>query len=355
MTSKTALTNVRVFDGNELTEPRTVVIDGSTIGTDTTGAELLDAEGAVLVPGFIDGHVHLHGRENLQQLSAHGVTTALDMAIWPAERLAALRGIHGLTDIRSAGLPAIGEGGVHAKMFGLPEEAIMRTVDEARRFVAARLAQGVDYIKLIAEAPGEGGPNQDVLNEIVKLAHENGLKAVTHVTSLGAVEMALLSGTDIITHVPVEAPFDEDLAMRVASAGCVAIPTLTMMDGVQRIRGNPDGFAANCIPGVTALHAAGVTIVAGTDAHAQEGVPNPVAHGESLTQELEHLVSAGLSTVEALRAATSNPAEVFGLTDRGRIEPGMRADLVLLDGDPLEDITATRRIRAVWCAGIRRS
>ena len=81
--------------------------------------------------------------------------------------------------------------------------------------------------------------------------------------------------------------------------------------------------------------------------------PAQVPHGESLHAELALLVDAGLTPVDALRAATVLPAEVFGLPDRGVIEPGRRADLLLLDADPLLDITATTAIEAVWVAGIR--
>lgn len=69
-------------------------------------------------------------------------------------------------------------------------------------------------------------------------------------------------------------------------------------------------------------------------------------------RELELLVAAGLTPQAALQAATSTPARVFGLTDRGVITPGLRADLLLVDGDPLADITRTRHIRGVWRGGV---
>jgi imidazolonepropionase-like amidohydrolase len=75
------------------------------------------------------------------------------------------------------------------------------------------------------------------------------------------------------------------------------------------------------------------------------------AHGISLHGELQLLVRAGLSPVQALRAATSVPARRFGLSDRGRIGPGLPADLVLIDGDPAGDITATLSISKVWRRG----
>jgi imidazolonepropionase-like amidohydrolase len=87
-------------------------------------------------------------------------------------------------------------------------------------------------------------------------------------------------------------------------------------------------------------------LLAGTDA----GTPG-IAHGASLHQELTNLVDAGLHPVEALHAATAATARRFSLTDRGRIAPGLCADLLLVDGDPTTDITATRAIAGVWRRG----
>ncbi len=72
-----------------------------------------------------------------------------------------------------------------------------------------------------------------------------------------------------------------------------------------------------------------------------------------MSDELRLLVEAGLTPVEALRSATVVPAEFFGFTDRGVIEAGRRADLLLTDGDPTQDIAATRAIRGVWAAGVK--
>jgi hypothetical protein len=102
----------------------------------------------------------------------------------------------------------------------------------------------------------------------------------------------------------------------------------------------------NAFASVRALHAAGVTVLAGTDA----GNPG-TAHGASLHGELELLVHAGLSPAEALAAATALPAQRFGMTDRGRIAVGLRADFMLVDGDPLTDITRTRSIVGAWKNG----
>jgi imidazolonepropionase-like amidohydrolase len=94
---------------------------------------------------------------------------------------------------------------------------------------------------------------------------------------------------------------------------------------------------------VAALREAGVRLLAGTD--------SPI-HGAFIHRDLEMLTLAGLSPRQALIAGTSAAADAFGLSDRGRIAPGLRADLLLVDGNPLQDIKATRRIRHIWKTGV---
>ncbi|MGX6603468.1 amidohydrolase family protein [Micromonosporaceae bacterium Da 78-11] len=353
MSERTAIINARIFDGDRLTAPGTVVVeDGLIGGGDPAGARVVDAAGATLLPGLIDAHLHLDDRDTLERLTAHGVTTGLDMATWPPAKLAALRGVPGLTDIRSAGTPAIGPGGPHSRIPGMAGDAVVLTPAQADSFVAARLAEGSDYLKLVLEAPGEGGPDEDTARALVASAHSYGKKVVAHASSAGAFALALAVGVDILTHVPLGPPLDPALVARLAADGRAVVPTLTMMKGVATNFGKPEAFGGS-LRSVTALHAAGVPVLAGTDANRSPGVPARVEHGVSLHQELELLVSAGLSTVEALRAATTLPARWFGLTDRGAIAPGMRADLLLVDGDPIADITATTKIVHVWCGGVQ--
>lgn len=338
---------MRVFDGRGLTEPRTVVIDGAVIGTDETGAEVVDGAGAVLLPGLIDAHVHPEGRDALARLTAHGVTTGLVMTAAPSV-LAALRDHPGLTDLRGTGWPVIGPGGLHVRMPGMAKHAVVHDQDHARRFVAERIADGDDYLKIMLEAPGEGGPPEEVARAAVDAAHAHGLTVVAHATAPGAYALALDLGVDVLTHLPLAVPVAEDHVARLVADGRVVIPTVDMMNRVAELRGVPDEAHAES---VRRLHEAGVPILAGSDANASAGVPCQPPFGESLHRELELLVDAGLTTVAALHAATSLPAKHFGLSDRGAIQPGLRADLVLVDGDPVANISATRAISRVWLAG----
>ncbi|XVU27731.1 amidohydrolase family protein [Actinoplanes sp. CA-054009] len=358
------LTDVRVFDGHRLTDPTTVVIDGTVIGTfidaasdaasngafvgaAADGAEVVDGGGATLLPGLFDAHVHLLSPADLDALARHGVTTALDMACWPAERVDSFRGR--VPDIRSAGVPAIGPGGNHARMPGMPAEAILTRPDQAGPFVARRVAEGSDYIKVVIEGDLL---DQETIDAVVAHGKANGKLTVAHASSLDAYRRAVRAGADVITHAPRDGVLDAGTVARMAEQGQIAVPTLAMMEAVingARIPGEDYGHSRDS---VAALHAAGVPIVAGTDAFSGPApIPNPVTHGPGLHHELALLVGAGLSPAEALRAATSLAARHFGLTDRGAVRPGLRADLLLIDGDPLSDITATRRIRRIWSAG----
>lgn len=354
MTTKAlALHDVRVFDGDRLSAPRTVVIDGAVIGTDASRARSIETGGATLLPGLIDAHVHLRQTDDLGELARWGVTTALDMGCWPLERVSRLRAAtSGFTDFRTAGLPAIGPGGLHARMPGMPDEAIVLTEEDARRHVAARVAEGVDYVKVVAEAPGEGGPSCAVVAAVVAAAREHGLATVVHAASVGAYAVAVESGARFVTHMPVMGRIRAGDVAVLAAGDRVVVPTAVMMAGViAGGRSGDRGTVEDALASVAAMHAAGVPILAGTDANAAPGAPGAIRHGESLHDELALLTRAGMSASEVLRAATSLPARAFGLRDRGRIEPGMRADLVLLEGDPTTDIAASRTIRAVWCAG----
>lgn len=347
--NKIALTNVRVFDGACMREPSTVVIDGNVIGEDASGATKVDGHGAFLLPGLIDAHIHLNGVKSLEELRRHGVTTGLDMACWPPARVDALRGLKGHTDIRSAGIPATAPGTTHSRIPGFSKEAMLSTAKHAAKFVADRVAEGSDYIKVIADTPG---PDQATLNAVVVAAHEHNKLVIAHASAFEPFRMAQEAKVDIVTHVPLDKPLDSDDVTRMTAEDRVVVPTLTMMEGIIN-RLHPKGRDyAHGRASVAALYHAGVPILAGTDANTTPGVPASVAHGESLHHELELLVDAGLSNLDALRAATSLPAKHFGLSDRGVIETGRRADLILIGANPLDDIRATRQILRVWCGGM---
>ena len=351
-------TDVRVFDGDRVLDGLyDVVTDGGVItAVEPAGtaaqqdARIVAGRGATLLPGLIDAHVHLRGTADLEELARWGVTTALDMGSWPASLIQQLRSAAS-TDVRSTGAGAVGPGSLQARIPGRPADSIALDPEGGRRFVATRVAEGMDYIKVIVEAPGRGGLDRPTLTAIVEAAHAAGRLVVAHASHTGAVATAQAAGADVLTHAPLNAALDQAAVTDAVGSDRTSVPTLVMMEGVAANAPVPGLDYRHARDSVAALHRAGVPIVLGTDANQAVGVPANVPYGESAHRELELLVEAGLTPVEALHAATAAAAGRFGLPDRGRIAPGLRADLLLVDGDPAADITATRAILAVRLAG----
>ncbi|KAI9737248.1 MAG: hypothetical protein M1818_005780 [Claussenomyces sp. TS43310] len=345
---KFGITNVNIFDGESF-QKGTIIIDGGKIGGDREGAEMIDGTGKFLIPGLIDAHIHLEDEGNLKQLAAFGVTTAMDMGTWPAPKVDALRGRAGLTDIRSAGRPATAPGTMHSRdLPGLGDETVSNPA-EAEAFVVNRDKEGSDFIKVLADIPG---PDQSTLNALISAAHAYGKLTVAHAAHFAPFHMALEAKADFITHAPLDQALDDAAVTRMVDDKRISIPTLTMMKGIFEKLGPPADYLQSQAS-VNALYKAGVPILAGSDANAGEGTPLKVSHGDSLHLELKLLVAAGMSPLDALRGATVLPAKYFQLEDRGSIAEGLRADLVLLSANPLEDIRATRRIERVWICGTK--
>ncbi|MFC7755409.1 amidohydrolase family protein [Tsukamurella soli] len=238
-------------------------------------------------------------------------------------------------------------------MPGFPADGIVTTPQQARAFVERRVADGADYIKIVTEAAPPAGMDQPTVNAIVAAAHEHGLLVVAHSVTTGAFRVAIEAGVDVSTHAPLDAVLDDESVARMRETGMVSTPTLTMMEGTAELFAARGLRYENARDSVTKFHEAGIRILAGTDANSAPGAPFGPEHGESLHHEFELLIQAGLSPVEVLAAATSLSADTFSLKDRGVIEPGRRADLVLVGGDPTSDVTATRNIRGVWIGGER--
>lgn len=386
-----AIRGARVFDGEHDLGVTTVVVRGGRI--DAVGTELdlppdlavVDGSGKTLLPGLIDAHVHAFAgaREDMARL---GVTSGVDLHgsehVLPALRAARESGAGTqLADIWAAGNAVTVPGG-HGTQFGVPM-ATLGPDDDVDAFIAARADAGADLIKLILEdLSAWGAPerlptlSREQVRAATTAAHARDLTVVAHVSTQAAAHAALAAGVDGLAHIFIDAPADAGLVREMRSRDAFVIPTLAvvaaMADPAQAAQLAHDPALADWLspaqhaslatrfPGVAPdpawlehalasvrrMHAAGVDILAGSDA------PNPgTAHGASLHEELALLVRAGLSPMDALRAATSVPARRLGIPERGRIAPGMRADLLLVDGNPLADITATRAIAAAWKNG----
>jgi len=385
-----AIRGARVFDGERMLAPTTVLVrDGLivAVGDDAVvpeGIEVIDGSGKTLLPGLIDAHVHAWGTAQRDALR-FGVTTGLDM-MGDRTRSAALRNQReslaatDQADLWSAGAAVTAPGG-HGTQYGM-QVPVLEPDGDARAFVDARVAEGSDYIKLIVEdmsAYGGAARLPTLTPEQVAAAIEatHGAKrlAVVHASLMASARQAVDAGADGLVHVFQDQAADAGFVQAAAQARVFVVPTLSVVamiagadagrqlasdaqlqpwlsaEQVASLQGSFGGapqprLLEHAMHSVRVLHAAGVDILAGTDA----GNPG-TTHGAGLHGELALLVQAGLTPAQALAAATSLPAQRFGLADRGRIAPGLRADLLLVEGDPTADITATRAIAGIWKNG----
>lgn len=378
--------DVRIFDGEKTLQSRDVLVQNGKIAAigelKIEGATVVDGSGRTLIPGLIDAHTHTWG-DALRTALAFGVTTELDMFTNVGflrsmkEEQAAGKANH-RADLFSAGTLVTAPGG-HGTEYGFTIPTITRP-EEAQAFVDARVAEGSDYIKIVFDDGHTYGIKfntitKETLKAVVDAAHARKKLAVVHTGDLEGARVAIEAGADALIHLFVDQQPDANFGRDAAKKKMFVIPTLTVLMSItgtgggapladdkriapyltkQEIETLKRGFTPRtkthysaAVAAIQQLRQAKVPILAGTDA----GNPG-TAHGSALHRELELLVQAGLTPAEALAAATSAPAKAFGLDDRGRIAVGKRADLVLVNGDPTRDITATRDIVGVWKGGV---
>jgi imidazolonepropionase-like amidohydrolase len=347
--AKVVIQDVTVFDGQQMQSGRTVAFEHGLIVPDATGAEtVIDAHGAFLFPGLIDCHAHVHGAEDLSIMARHGVTTCLDMGTKDLTVFESLRGGVGICDIRSPGIPAMPPGSRHTSRPGFPRRLIVAGPEDAKGFVADRISDGADYIKVMLEAKG---PDQATVNAVAAEAHARGLKIIAHATTCDSVKKAVEAQVDVVTHVPQEKPLSDEAVSKMKAAKTAAVPTLVKM--LATATKDPTVDYANSKLSAISMKAAGVLLLAGTDANKHASGVGKIPYGDSMWKELELLVEVGLSPLEAVQSATALPAAFFGLGDRGVIEPGKRADLILLSENPLENISNMSSVQRVWCSGVQ--
>lgn len=381
--SCTLIGGVRLFDGERAVEVASVVVRDGKIAAVTAKptnrcGTTIDGAGKTLLPGLIDAHTHADDEADLASALRYGVTTELDMYGSPKIKMALrklARERADVSDFYFAGFGVTSPKG-HGTEYGHP----VRTVDRpsgAEAFVDACVSEGSDYIKIIymPNSPLFPSISRETLQASVEAAHRRHLLSVVHIDTLSGATDALAAGADGLAHLFWDTAATPQFVELAKSKKAFVVPTLSVLttlsgkphgndlardgtfasrldaDNLRSLKHHPPVHLATDDAGirdsVKKLHAAGVPILAGTDA-ANAGT----AHGASMHGELELLVAAGLTPIDALVAATSAPAQAFALKDRGRIAKGMRADMFLVDGDPTHDILATRKIARVWRGGV---
>ena len=384
------------------------------------GAEVVDGQGATLLPGLIDMHGHVFSDPSppwrtqipdpdavLRAFLYCGVTTVLDPADSSPEAFARRDRVADGTlpgpRIFSAGLPITAPGGHpigFVRLFApwwiawyvAPRSAAqVETPEQAQAAAEANVRAGADFIKLMVDHLPDGAPRIGVaeMRAAVETAHARGVRALAHIGTLEDARDAARAGVDAWVHGVYRERISDAAVAELAAFGIPMVPTLAVfasyagaLDGhrvatpLEREIAPAELLASfdavpDDAPGLQVfrpflaklkaerdsgrdnarrLHQAGVTLFAGSDP--QSGV----FPGAGLHRELALLAAAGLTPIEVIRAATVLPARFLTRSQTpefGEIAVGRRADLLLVNGDPTEDLAALDSIREVIARGVR--
>lgn len=348
---------------------------------DVPAHAVIEAGGRSLLPGLINAHVHLCN-DGSPDLAEQVRTDSVPMASLRGAAMAELTLRSGVTSVRDCGAAsgivlelgrAIEDGlivgprvvaagrvitmtGGHGHFFGREADGVA----DVRKATRAELKEGAAFIKVMATGgvltagvdPANTSLQQDELAVVAQEAHNAGRRVATHAIGTAGIRNALLAGIDSIEH---GSRLDDETLQLALDRGAFLVPTLLAIARIIEAREHvpawvADKAAREAERGRASFVAAvrsGLKIAAGTDA----GTPfNP---HDDLVAELALMVELGLSPMEAIVAATRNAAENLDVLHAvGTVEVAKRADFVLVDGDPTEDIAALRRIVLVAKDGV---
>ena len=366
----------------------------------------VDLTGKTVMPALIDIHTHTgfqkgatyvaqnYGRDtiisDLNRALYFGVSAVVSEGIDPGDaafriredqKAGTLGGARLFTAGRGMGAPNAGPGADTYK--GIAYD--ITTEDDGRRAVRALAAQKVDFIKIWVDDRNGRAPelSPPLYRAIIDEAHKHGIRVNAHVFYLADAKGLVAAGIDGFTHLVRDKDMDDDLVREIAKRRIVIMPTLQNTErgrntqptaslaawvngpahqaiGAELASKILAGYSGRNAAQATAaaeryailqrslakLTAAGARIVLGGDTGLQD---DPFGFAEH--RELELMVEAGMTPLQAIVAATSRGADYLGLRDTGVLGTGKQADFIVLDGNPLEDITNTRRITQVFLQG----
>jgi len=238
----------------------------------------------------------------------------------------------------------------HGTQFGFPSPTLTKP-EEAKQFIKDRISGGADYVKIIVE-PWKKTLTHETVKALIDETHAQNKIAVVHISKVADAYKVLQNKADGLVHIWWDKVLSkQELTTLTKNNSFFVIPTLlTSIKALENIRKrSPNGtfLSDDALKAeVKRLYDAGVPILAGTDP------PNvQINYGTDLYEELALLVEAGLPEIEALKSATSAIAKAFSLAQQGFIKKGYIANMVLVDGNPMQEIKAISQIHSVWKAG----
>jgi imidazolonepropionase-like amidohydrolase len=362
-----------------------------------TGTRLIDLKDKFVLPGLIDCHVHLTGQlaadsrlrlvedsdpkialdaaQRARVTLAAGFTTVRDLGARPPEVIYALRAAIADGKVPGPRILCVGAilspTGGHGQIYGYRADVcaciqsnigVCDGADACRRAVRAQVAQGADAIKFVAtggvlsniRAGIDQQFNDDEIQTIIETAHRLGRRVSAHAHGAAGINAALAAGVDSIEH----GTFLDDQSVELflehgASHTPTIIAGMTVLEMAQRSGVLTPAQAEKALEvgkhikqALARSYRAGVRITFGTDM----GVGQ---HGQN-AREFALMVEAGMTSADAIKAATADAAELLDIADVvGSLTPGKSADIIAVDGDPLGDVTELERVTFVMSRGVR--
>jgi imidazolonepropionase-like amidohydrolase len=401
--------------GRTPVEDATVLIEGNHIraiqsgtGALPAGTRVLNLHGDTVMPGLINAHGHLalvangqnsataYTAENvlaeLRQYESYGVTTMLSLGVnrdllydlRQQQRQGKLDGATVLTAGRGIGVPDAAPG-----LPAAPDQIYRpATTEDARAAVDAMAERHADMVKVWVDSVGGTKPSMspEIYRAVIEEAHKRHLRVAAHVYYLADAKSLVNDGVDVLAHSVRDKPIDQELIAAIKRRGIWYIPTFTVDESFYIYAEHPGfmqlDFFKDAIPpallttltsdaysqktnqdqktaqhkadfamdqqNLKAVYDAGVLVGFGTDSGA---MPTRIP-GFSEHRELEDMVQAGLTPMQAIVCATKSNATLLGIeAARGTLQPGKRADLIVLAANPLDDITNTRSIVTIFHDG----
>lgn len=316
-----------VFDGEKTEENAVVTLKNGEI-IDIAYGQGDGSDNYFIMPGLVDAHCHVSKEEQVEAMLRNGVTAVCDAAA-SQELIDSSEAL----DIWSS------------------HTTIMPGITDGRATAQSEIDSGADYIKVMVDMPaimGGGLMEASVLKYMVDCAHENGVKVAAHTTTVAAVQLAVDVGVDILVHVPIGEDFPETLAQQIADKNIAVVPTLVMMKAFAEsmFYGFKDSDYEDAENAVRLLKSAGAEILVGTDSSSSFFVPK-IDHGTSMHEEMKLLLDACMTPIEVLQGATGKVSKAYGVSGIG----SLASSAVLVEGNPLDDISDSGKVVQVWIDG----
>lgn len=346
--------NVRLFDGETVEEQMSVKIENGVVtkvknGTIKGDFQRIDGTNKTLIPALTNAHVHAWMPNNLSEAAQAGVLNLLDMhGVEMAQgMMRQFKDSTSYANYYAAGSAATAPEG-HGTQYGFPAPTLSKP-EEAKQFIADRIKANADYIKIIVE-PWKPTLSSETAAALIKESHNADKIAVVHVSRLEDAIDVISHDADGLVHIWWDKPIlDSKLKSLSEATSFFVIPTLLTTIKIFETMGDKKNdflSKAQLLSEVKKLYDAGIPILAGTDP------PNAgINYGTDLYAEMQLLVEAGIPIIDAIKGATSLTADAFGMESSGYLRKGYKADMILIEGNPFEDIEAISQVETVWKLG----